>query len=141
MVNMVIAVAGILPVASLLVIVQLTVLLAPCTTVPHDLVTAANRRSVPTAVAGWMPKTRIRSGVIIDPPPTPVCPTSRPTSSPQSEYQRIYGRDETHLAILARPFPTKALPIRVSRAPARPSVLPRAHTPDGTALEAARNRP
>src|SRR5436190_7911464 len=38
--------------------------------------------SVPTAVTGWIPKTRIRSGVISEPPPMPVMPTSRPMPKP-----------------------------------------------------------
>jgi hypothetical protein len=41
---------------------------------------------VPTAVAGWIPNSRIRSGVMSEPPPTPVMPTRRPTPNPDSEY-------------------------------------------------------
>src|SRR6185436_8263056 len=40
--------------------------------------------SVPIAVVGWMPKSRIRSGVISDPPPMPVMPTSTPIPSPKT---------------------------------------------------------
>src|SRR5215213_4776472 len=39
--------------------------------------------SVPIAVVGWMPKIRINSGVISDPPPMPVMPTSTPMPSPK----------------------------------------------------------
>src|ERR1700761_2749907 len=38
--------------------------------------------SVPIAVVGEVPKIRIRSGVIRDPPPMPVMPTSTPIQSP-----------------------------------------------------------
>jgi hypothetical protein len=40
--------------------------------------------SVPIAVVGWMPKIRISSGVISDPPPMPVMPTSTPIPSPKT---------------------------------------------------------
>jgi hypothetical protein len=53
---------------------------------PPVLVAAAKSRSVPTAVAGWTPNNRISSGVMSDPPPTPVIPTSRPPTNPQTEY-------------------------------------------------------
>src|ERR1041384_456356 len=39
--------------------------------------------SVPIAVVGWMPKMRISSGVISEPPPMPVMPTSTPTPKPK----------------------------------------------------------
>jgi hypothetical protein len=39
--------------------------------------------SVPIAVTGLIPKTRIRSGVISDAPPMPVMPTSRPMPKPK----------------------------------------------------------
>src|SRR5690242_12331760 len=39
--------------------------------------------SVPIAVVGEVPKIRIRSGVIRDPPPMPVMPTSRPMKNPK----------------------------------------------------------
>ncbi|MNL54806.1 hypothetical protein D3C87_1781690 [compost metagenome] len=42
---------------------------------------AAYSRSVPTAVAGLMPNPS-RIGVMSDPPPTPVMPTMKPTTSP-----------------------------------------------------------
>ncbi|EXI85511.1 MAG: hypothetical protein AW12_02268 [Candidatus Accumulibacter sp. BA-94] len=49
---------------------------------PPALVIAAYSRSVPTAVAGWTPKTSTSSGVINEPPPTPVSPTMAPTTKP-----------------------------------------------------------
>src|SRR3954451_15765073 len=36
------------------------------------------------ATTGLVPSTRIRSGVMIDPPPMPVVPTSTPTPRPNS---------------------------------------------------------
>src|SRR5690242_7028744 len=39
--------------------------------------------SVPIAVVGWIPKIRIRSGVISEPPPMPVMPTSTPMPRPK----------------------------------------------------------
>src|SRR6187455_2831883 len=39
--------------------------------------------SVPIAVVGWIPKIRISSGVISDPPPMPVIPTSTPMPNPK----------------------------------------------------------
>src|SRR3954467_4519307 len=39
--------------------------------------------SVPIAVVGWMPKMRISSGVIREPPPMPVMPTSTPMPNPK----------------------------------------------------------
>src|SRR5258708_2614572 len=56
--------------------------LNPCTRLPTVLVAPANRRSVPTAVAGETPNNRTRIGVISEPPPTPVTPTSAPTMKP-----------------------------------------------------------
>jgi hypothetical protein len=63
---------------------QLTVWFSPCTSVPAVLVTEAYKRSVPTAVAGWIPKKSTKIGVINEPPPMPVCPTSRPTKKPET---------------------------------------------------------
>ena len=51
----------------------------------RPFVTDAYSKSVPTAVAGWKPNSSTSSGVISDPPPTPVIPTSAPTSRPASE--------------------------------------------------------
>src|SRR3954451_1913484 len=39
--------------------------------------------SVPIAVVGWMPKIRISRGVISEPPPMPVIPTSTPMPNPK----------------------------------------------------------
>src|SRR3954447_26812612 len=39
--------------------------------------------SVPIAVVGWMPKMRISSGVIREPQPMPVMPTSTPMPNPK----------------------------------------------------------
>ena len=39
-----------------------------------------------TAVAGWIPKSRTRAGVISEPPPTPVNPTMKPTQAPRMTY-------------------------------------------------------
>src|SRR3954454_386638 len=39
--------------------------------------------SVPIAVVGWIPKIRISSGVISEPPPMPVIPTSTPMPNPK----------------------------------------------------------
>ena len=47
-----------------------------------NLVSGANHRSVATAVAGAMPKNRMRMGVISAPPPTPVSPTTHPVTAP-----------------------------------------------------------
>jgi len=46
-------------------------------------VTAAYARSVPIAVIGFTPNTRISSGVISEPPPIPVIPTRIPTPRPK----------------------------------------------------------
>ena len=82
------AVPGKLPLANRRTIRQFTVPLSPCTMVPTLFVADAYSRSVPTAVAGWMPNTNISNGVINDPPPTPVCPTRRPTSRPETAKRR-----------------------------------------------------
>src|SRR3954465_11416972 len=49
---------------------------------PTVFVTAPYARSVPTATTGLVPITTIRSGVMSEPPPMPVSPTSMPTPSP-----------------------------------------------------------
>ena len=51
-------------------------------TAPKDLKIAPCRMSVPTAVFGSKPKIRISIGVISEPPPIPVMPTSVPTARP-----------------------------------------------------------
>ena len=80
------AALGTLPLASRRTTVQSIVRAKPWTRLPPVLVAAAKSRSVPTAVAGWTPNNRIISGVMSDPPPTPVIPTSRPPTNPQIEY-------------------------------------------------------
>ena len=50
---------------------------------------------MPTAVAGCTPNSRISSGVINEPPPIPVIPTSRPTQKPDSEYSGSIGAKES----------------------------------------------
>jgi hypothetical protein len=42
--------------------------------------------SVPIAVVGGTPNRKTSSGVISDPPPIPVIPTSRPVKSPRTVY-------------------------------------------------------
>ncbi len=74
--------AGTLPQAMRRTIRQSTVSRLPWTTEPAILVVAANRRSVPTAVCGLTPNSSTSSGVISEPPPTPVSPTNTPTSMP-----------------------------------------------------------
>src|SRR4051795_1535638 len=49
---------------------------------PTVFVTAPYARSVPTATTGLVPITTIRRGVISEPPPMPVSPTSMPTPNP-----------------------------------------------------------
>ena len=49
-----------------------------CRTAPNDLKIAPWRMSVPTATFGSKLKSRIRIGVISEPPPMPVMPTSTP---------------------------------------------------------------
>ena len=51
-------------------------------TAPNDLNIAPCRMSVPTAVFGSNPKSRISIGVIRLPPPIPVMPTRTPTPAP-----------------------------------------------------------
>ena len=55
-----------------------------CESEPAVFVTAANHRSVPMATAGFSLKTDSNSGVISEPPPTPVMPTMAPTPNPLS---------------------------------------------------------
>src|SRR4051794_15478824 len=56
-----------------------------CRAAPNDLKIAPRRMSVPIATVGLKPKTRIRIGVISDPPPIPVIPTRRPIRRPAIE--------------------------------------------------------
>src|SRR6266536_4947161 len=80
------AVLGTLPLASRRTTVQSIVRAKPWTRLPPVLVAAAKSKSVPTAVAGWIPNKRMSSGVMSDPPPTPVIPTNRPPKNPHTEY-------------------------------------------------------
>src|SRR3712207_6763703 len=50
---------------------------------PTVFVIAAEARSLPTATTGLTPKTTTSSGVISEPPPIPVSPTSVPTPNPK----------------------------------------------------------
>ena len=75
-----------------------TVPLRKCRKPPTVLVTAAYARSVPTATTGWMPATRMSSGVISEPPPMPVTPTSAPTPRPK----RMIAGSMSERARLAR---------------------------------------
>jgi hypothetical protein len=52
-------------------------------------VNAAKSKSVPTAVAGLKPKRNTKSGVINEPPPTPVSPTKIPTNNPEITYPKF----------------------------------------------------
>ncbi len=76
--------AGMLPLARRMTAGQWMLRAHPCTTPPPALVAAAYSRSVPTAVAGCTPNSRISKGVISEPPPTPVMPTSKPTLKPEA---------------------------------------------------------
>jgi hypothetical protein len=67
---------------------------------PPILVSAANNKSVPTAARGGIPKPKIKSGVINEPPPTPVNPTMKPTTSPATIYPSSIGPDPIMLASL-----------------------------------------
>ena len=42
-----------------------------------------------------MPNSKTRIGVISDPPPTPVCPTSRPTTNPDREYSGLIEENKS----------------------------------------------
>ena len=60
----------------------LTVPSRRCRTAPNDLKIAPWRMSVPIAAAGLKSKKKMRIGVISEPPPIPVMPTSRPVMNP-----------------------------------------------------------
>jgi hypothetical protein len=64
--------------------VRSTVFWLRCFQPPTVFVTAAYARSVPMAVTGVTPNTRISIGVISDPPPIPVIPTRIPTPRPKA---------------------------------------------------------
>ena len=72
-----------LPVHKRRTISQRTFPCSLCAAVPKPLVMAAKAKSVPTAVVGATPKIMVSSGVMSDPPPTPVMPTKRPTNAPE----------------------------------------------------------
>ena len=74
--------AGILPIASHSTIGQTTFDFLKCTTPPKNLEIAAYSKSVPTAICGSTFSSKIKIGVISDPPPTPVTPTQNPTKIP-----------------------------------------------------------
>ena len=78
----VVSAAGMLPADRLPTMRQSTRRARASRRVPPALVKAANNRSVPTARYGLTPKKKIRMGVISEPPPTPVRPTTRPTKKP-----------------------------------------------------------
>ena len=56
-----------------------------CWAAPNDLKIAPWTMSVPIAIDGLKPNSSTSSGVISEPPPMPVIPTSRPTRSPARE--------------------------------------------------------
>ncbi len=69
-------------------------------TAPKDLKTAPCRMSVPTATFASNPKSRMRIGVMSEPPPIPVMPTRIPTSRPASASCQViafleWGRTRT----------------------------------------------
>ena len=57
-----------------------------CCTALTVLNAAPCAMSVPIAVVGGTPKRKTRSGVISDPPPIPVIPTSSPVRRPRTVY-------------------------------------------------------
>ena len=64
-----------------------------CRAAPNDLKIAPCRMSVPIATVGLKPKKKTSIGVIREPPPIPVMPTSTPMSSPASDsFQSIGAR-------------------------------------------------
>src|SRR5919201_5197108 len=62
-----------------------------CRTAPNVLKIAPWKMSVPTAYVGLKPKRITRIGVIKEPPPIPVSPTSAPSSSPVSVNCQVIG--------------------------------------------------
>jgi hypothetical protein len=74
-------------------------------TVPPSLVKAAKSRSVPTARMGLMPKPKMSSGVIKEPPPTPVRPTTKPTKKPE----RINARSVMEMDCASQSIKSKLL--------------------------------
>ena len=94
--------AGTLPSASRPTIRQSTRRLKPDEAVAASFVVAENTRSVPTATAGDWPKQSTSSGVINEPPPTPVKPMSRPTNPPHKTKRRGCGFMQQNI-IASRP--------------------------------------
>ena len=76
--------AGMLPIPKNTATSRLTERCLKCWKDPVSLVRVAKVRSVPTAVGAGTPTTVTRKGVMSEPPPTPVRPTRKPTSSPKS---------------------------------------------------------
>jgi hypothetical protein len=62
-----------------------------CRIAPTVLNTAPWKMSVPIATLGLNPNTKISSGVISEPPPIPVSPTSVPISRPASASSHSTG--------------------------------------------------
>src|SRR5690349_14764613 len=60
-----------------------TVFIRKCRQPPTVLLTAEYRMAVPVAVVGWIPTIRMSRGVISEPPPMPVMPTSTPIPNPK----------------------------------------------------------
>ena len=96
------ALAGTLPASSSAVMRHCTWPAWWCETEPAVLVIAANHRSVPIATAGLSLKTDSSSGVISEPPPTPVMPTMAPTPKPLTiaiqSMGVCSGQRQTHLS-------------------------------------------
>ena len=66
-----------------------------CCTAPTVLKAAPWAMSVPIAVAGGMPKRKTRIGVIREPPPMPVIPTSTPVKRPTRAYSQFTAAEPT----------------------------------------------
>src|SRR3954452_3998991 len=62
--------------------------------------------SVPIAVVGWIPKMRISSGVISEPPPMPVIPTSTPMPNPKRTIAGSIARSCSSAPVLISTFLT-----------------------------------
>src|SRR5215213_8476415 len=76
--------AGMLPIPRNTAISTLTERCLKCCKDPVSLVRVAKVRSVPTAVGAGTPTTATKKGVMMEPPPTPVRPTRKPTRRPKS---------------------------------------------------------
>ena len=82
-------VAGTLATACRATRIQSTVRAAAWTIVPVALVEAANNKSVPTAVVGWTPNSRMSSGVIM--------PTNTPTQKTWWGLNQLWRRSRSRL--------------------------------------------